>query len=217
MGDGDRPVEGASSSLEGSRFGIHRGMGERSGHPPLAKNLVLVGGRGCGKSSVAKRIARANKNFMLFSLDALVRYEADARSISEIVREEGWPGFRRRELEVVEKISRFDGGALIDSGGGVVTELDADGQEVYSERKVAALRRSGFVVYLERSTRYLERRTSNDPNRPTLSGAESFADMMARRDPWYRQASDVVLPCHELSKPQIAERVLELFYDTLGV
>ncbi|MEM7408697.1 MAG: shikimate kinase [Myxococcota bacterium] len=192
-------------------------MAERSGHPALAKNLVLIGGRGCGKSSVAKRIARANKNFMLFSLDALIRYEAEARTVSQIVGDEGWPGFRARERAVVEKIARFEGGALVDTGGGVIADLDADGQEVYSAAKVDALRRHGFVIYLERSTRYLERRTSGDPNRPKLSGTESFGDIMERRDPWYRRAAHAVLPCQNLSKPEIAEKALELFYQDLGL
>ena len=52
-------------------------MAAREEHPALAKNLVLIGGRGCGKSSVAKRLARCNRHFMLFSLDALIRYSFD--------------------------------------------------------------------------------------------------------------------------------------------
>ena len=56
-------------------------MGSREEHPELAKNLVLIGGRGCGKSSVAKRLARCNRHFMLFSLDAMIRYEAGVTDV----------------------------------------------------------------------------------------------------------------------------------------
>ena len=187
-------------------------MASRVEHPELKKNLVLVGGRGSGKSSLAKRLARTNRHFMLFSLDAMIRYEADGAKIPEIVAREGWAGFRARELAVVEKVAAIEGGALIDCGGGVVVELDRDGRERYSARKVDALRRHGRIVYLHRSLDYLEERSDEDENRPTLSGGETFRQIMKRRDPWYRRAADHVVECAERSKSALARDVLDWFY-----
>jgi shikimate kinase len=192
-------------------------MGVRLRHPPLAKNLVLIGGRGCGKSSIAKRLARANRHFMLFSLDALVRYEAQGATIAEIVAREGWPGFRARELAVVNRAAAFRGGALIDAGGGVVAELSATGDEIYSKAKVDALRRHGRLVYLQRDLDYLERRIAEDAARPTLSARESFREIMARRDPWYRRAAHHVIACGQRSKAELAKEILAWFYRDLGV
>ena len=186
-------------------------MGERIEHPELKKNLVLVGGRGSGKSSLAKRLSRTNRHFMLFSLDALIRYEADGSTIPEIVAREGWAGFRARELAVVERVAAIEGGALIDCGGGVVVELDRDGRERYSARKVDALRRHGRVVYLHRSLDYLEDR-SEDEDRPTLSSDETFQQIMKRRDPWYRRAADHVVDCGARSKDALAREILDWFY-----
>ncbi len=191
-------------------------MGSREEHPALAKNLVLIGGRGCGKSSVAKRLARCNRHFMLFSLDAMIRYEAGGLTIPEIVAREGWPGFRTREREVVDKVAVFEGGALIDAGGGVVVELDGEGGERFSEAKVEALRRHGRVLYLYRDVSYLAERVGCDSNRPTLSG-EPFESIHARRDPWYRKAAHHVVECGSLEKEEIAERVLAWFYRELGI
>lgn len=185
--------------------------------PPLAQNLVLIGSRGCGKSSIAKRIARANRNFMLLSMDALVRYEAGGRTIPEIVEREGWPGFRARELEVVEKVAAFAGGALIDTGGGVVAELGPDGAERYSARKVDALHRHGRVVYLERTPEYLELRAAVGPDRPALSTSETFRQIIERRDPWYRRAAHHVLDCGERPKADLASMILDWFYHQPGV
>jgi shikimate kinase len=187
-------------------------MGERVEHHELKKNLVLVGGRGSGKSSIAKRLARTNRNFMLFSLDALVRYEADGANIPEIVAREGWSGFRARELAVVEKVAAIEGGALIDCGGGVVVELDRDGRERYSARKVGALKRHGRIVYLHRSLDYLEQRVDGDASRPILSGGETFRQIMKRREPWYRRAADHVVDCGARSKVALAREILDWFY-----
>jgi shikimate kinase len=192
-------------------------MGERVGHPELKKNLVLVGGRGSGKSSLAKRLARTNRHFMLFSLDAMIRYEADGANIPEIVAREGWSGFRARELAVVEKVAAIEGGALIDAGGGVVVELDRNGGERYSARKVDALKKHGRIVYLHRSLDYLEARSGEDESRPVLSSEESFRSIMKRRDPWYRRAADHVVECGERSKSSLAREVLDWFYRDQGI
>lgn len=192
-------------------------MTTRHPHPELAKNLALIGGRGCGKSSIAKRLARTNRHFMLFSLDSLIRYECDSKSIPEIVAEQGWRGFREREYDVLLRASGFPGGALIDCGGGVVVDLDEDGREIYSERKITALRRHSLVVYLSRPTGYLRARIARDPNRPPLSAEESFEEIMARREPWYRQAADHVLECGHRPKLDLAREVLTWFYGKLEI
>ncbi|MBW2667188.1 MAG: hypothetical protein JRE13_12930, partial [Deltaproteobacteria bacterium] len=69
-------------------------MSVREPQPEITRNLVLMGGRGSGKSSISRRLARLNRGFMLFSLDDLIRYEAEGRGIPEIVDAEGWIGFR---------------------------------------------------------------------------------------------------------------------------
>jgi shikimate kinase len=189
----------------------------RPPHPDLAKNLALIGGRGCGKSSIAKRLARTNRNFMLFSLDSLIRYECGSKTIPEVVAERGWRGFRECEFEVVRRAAAFQGGALIDCGGGVVVDLDELDREIYSERKVAALREHSLVVYLSRPTEYLQARIGDDPNRPELSASEGFDDIMARRDPWYRKAADHVIECGNRPKLDLAREVLGWFYERLGI
>ncbi len=192
-------------------------MSSSADHPQLSRNLALIGGRGCGKSSVSKRLARRNKHFMLFSLDALIRYERGGITVPEIVEREGWTGFREIELEVVQRVTAFPSGALLDCGGGVVVDLDDSGAEVYSERKVEALRRSCLVVYLSRDFEYLRRRIEGDRNRPSLSSQESFIEIMERRDPWYRKAAHHVIRCDDKTKPEIAEEVLRWFYGEIGV
>ena len=175
------------------------------------KNLVLIGGRGCGKSSVARRIRNNNRNFTLFELDALIRYESGGLTIPELVDLHGWEHFRDLEYEVVRKVGAFRRGALVDCGGGVVVDLDQEGNEVFSERKVRALKAHGLVVYLQRDTDYLLKKIKGDSNRPALSETASFKEIMERRDPWYREAADVVIACKRLTKRELTEKVLNWF------
>ncbi len=177
----------------------------------LKKNLVLIGGRGCGKSSIARRIQRVDKRFILFELDTLIRYESGGLTIPELVDLHGWSHFRELEYHVVGKVAAFPQGALIDAGGGVVVDLDADGNEIYSERKVAALKRHGLVVYLQRDVDYLLERIAGDSNRPSLSDSASFREIMKRRDPWYREAADLVLKGRNRTKQELAARIMRWF------
>jgi shikimate kinase len=190
-------------------------MQPASAERPLSKNLVLVGGRGSGKSAIARRIFRAERRFEHFSLDALIRYECGARAVPDIVAERGWRGFREVEWEVVRKVSAFPGGALVDCGGGVVVDLDDDDREVFSSRKVDALRAYGVVFYLQRETRYLIERIAGDENRPSLSDQQSFEEIMARRDPFYRRAAHHVIECGTLKKRELADLVLERFMQAI--
>lgn len=184
---------------------------------PPAKNLALIGGRGCGKSSVSRRIIAREKRFTLFSLDSLVSYEAGARSIPRIVEQDGWRTFRDIEARVVEKLSSFPEWQLLDCGGGIVVDLDEREREIFSDRKISALRANSLVVYLKRSVPFLEERIEGDQNRPDLSTTESFREIMERRDPWYTEAADFVLDATRLSKAMIVDAVLEYFYKETGV
>ena len=186
-------------------------MKTRQPHPAVQRNLALIGGRGCGKTSVAKRIGRDNRNFTLLSLDVLIRTEMGGLGIPEIVEQEGWGGFREIEFRVLQRAAAFESGALLDCGGGIVVDLDAEGREQASERKVELLRERCLVVYLRRDTRYLESRIANDPTRPPLSGETSFHEIMERRAPWYERAAHWVVDCGARSKSALAEEILAEF------
>ena len=184
---------------------------------PQAKNLALIGGRGCGKSSVARRILGKEKRFTLWSLDALIRYEAGGLPIPEIVAARGWHEFREIETAVVHRVTQFTEWQLIDCGGGVVVDLDSEGQEIFSASKVEALRKDSVVLYLQRDVGFLEQKIRGDQNRPDLSEEKSFSQIMQRRDPWYREAAHDVIDARDFRKHQIAGAVLEKYYAATGI
>ena len=104
--------------------------------------MVLIGGRGCGKSSVCRLLRAADKRFTLLNLDEMIARKAGT-SIPEIVQGKGWVYFRELEFQVCREVAGqavCDGEwLLIDAGGGVVVDLDEEGNEMYSTRKVGGL------------------------------------------------------------------------------
>jgi shikimate kinase len=168
------------------------------------RNLVLICGRACGKTSVGQALARVLKRPFV-DLDEVLAIEA-GRSIADIVAREGWPGFRRREKDLVARYGRFAGQVLA-TGGGVV--LDPE--------NVKILREHGLVIWLRADPATLGRRLRQDQgsqeSRPSLTGADPEAEMarvLAEREPLYRAAAHVTLEVTELSVSEIVERILHL-------
>jgi shikimate kinase len=146
-------------------------------------NICLVGMMGAGKTTVGRQLAkRLGRRFV----DA--DHEIEARTgvrIPTIFEIEGEAGFRRREAEAIDALTR-EHGLVLATGGGAV--LDP------SNRR--RLKESGLVVYLRVLPLLLYERTRHDRNRPLLQVADPLAtleELFAQRDPLYREVADVVI------------------------
>lgn len=178
-------------------------------------NLALIGMRGVGKSNISRRLAFLTKRPVL-STDLLVEYETGF-TIPEYVADHGWHSFRQRELAVIERVGAMDR-VIVDCGGGVVVDVDPDtGTEVYGEAKVAALQARGPIVWLRGDIERLAAKTAADQNRPSLSDDVSMADLMRRREPFYRAAADVVVDVEGNKRSIMAIDLALQFADELGL
>jgi len=166
------------------------------------RNLVLIGYRGAGKTAVGRQLSQA-LGWPLVDLDEELVREA-GRTIAGIVAEEGWPGFRRREKELVR---RFAGrpGLVLATGGGVV--LDPE--------NVARLKEQGILVWLRAPASVLRERLARDAgtavSRPGLQGSDPLAEVeeiLAQREPLYRAAADVILDTTDLTPAEVAAKIL---------
>lgn len=156
-------------------------------------NLVLIGMRGVGKSSLSRQLSLITKRPVL-STDLLISYEREGMSIPGIVAADGgaWGPFRELEYQVVRKVAALDG-IIVDCGGGVIVDLDPAGHEIFSQRKVEALKRNGLVIWLKDEIPRLVAKVANDPSRPDLSARHSAEEVMRRRLPFYERAADWVV------------------------
>lgn len=148
----------------------------------------------------------------MVSTDVLVSYECGGKSIPEIIRSKGggvaaWRFFRRKELEVLRKISTLKN-VVVDCGGGVIVDLDAMGVEQYSAKKVRLLRKNAAVVWLKADPAALAKKNAADPRRPSL-GRKNEKDIMIRRKPFYSRAAHVSVPTDDLGAKDLARRILK--------
>jgi shikimate kinase len=151
--------------------------------PPRKNNVFLIGPMGSGKTAVGKHLARLLRAPFRDS-DA----EIEARTgvdISYIFSREGEAGFRQREREVIEDITR-ESPIVLATGGGAI---------LLPENR-AALRERGFVVYLETSIEQQAERVRQGRNRPLLHDVDpttKLTELMAVRAPLYEELSNFTI------------------------
>jgi shikimate kinase len=146
------------------------------------ENVFLVGPMGSGKSAVGRQLAR---RLQLEFLDADVEIEhRTGVDIAYIFEMEGESGFRAREKDLLDELSRRTGVVLATGGGAV---LDPDTR--------ARLRQRGHVVYLRASIDQQLNRTRHGTHRPLLKTEDprgTLERLMAVRAPLYEEVADIV-------------------------
>jgi len=182
-----------------------RGVGPMLG----GMNVVLIGYRGSGKTSIGRALAdRLGVGFI--DTDAEVVERFGGLSIAEVWRRWGEPAFRLAERQVIDRLLADDGRVLAFGGGAVMqpavrAALDAAGARC-------------TVIYLRARASTLGARIAADAAtaeaRPSLSGlagsADEVADVLAAREPTYRAVADHVIDVDDRTVEALAEAAASL-------
>jgi len=144
---------------------------------PSQKSVVLVGMRGAGKTSLGEAAAKA-LGWQFVDLDRW--YEAKSgRTIASLVEAEGWPAFRREELNTLQTVlGECPERTVIACGGGIVETPAA----------LAVLEAWTPVVHIRKPIEDVERLLAADTKRAKI--AEAPRDIFARRESLYARAAD---------------------------
>jgi len=146
-------------------------------------SFFLVGPMGAGKSTIGRQLARVlNIQFIDSDREIEARTGVDIPLIFEL---EGESGFRKREQEVIDELSTRSGIVLATGGGAVLDPLN--------RRNLSS---RGNVVYLQTSVNQQLQRTARDRNRPLLqtdNPRKKLEQLLAERDPLYREIADIVI------------------------
>jgi shikimate kinase len=127
--------------------------------------ILLIGFRGCGKSTVGRKLA-TELGWEYVSTDHRVEEKA-AMAISEIVEKRGWKYFRKLEGEVIGELPTLRN-SVIDAGGGVVIE---------HRKEIETLINSSVVVWIDAHLEDIIRRLKGDKDRPLLNQKNLVEDV----------------------------------------
>ena len=162
--------------------------------------LVLLGYMGSGKSSIAKKLAKA-MNLEFIDLDHYIEQKEEA-SITQIFKEKGEIYFRTTEHQQLKEILATRNNIVLAVGGGTPCYAG----------NMALINSYATSIYLKCSIKVLKRRLENAKRqRPLIADIEEeklsefIAKHLFERAPFYEQASITVNA--EQSQKKIVEEI----------
>lgn len=165
--------------------------------------LTLIGYRATGKTTLAKILA---ERLHWTWIDADVEIERRAgKPISKIFADDGEPAFRNLEAEVIADLCRREN-LVVATGGGAPLR----------EESRRAMRTAGAVVWLTARPEIILARMNADATtasrRPSLTGKsplDEILELLAARDPIYREVADFQVDTENKSPEAIAAEILD--------
>ncbi len=161
-------------------------------------NLFLTGPMGAGKSTIGRQLSRQlNMPFHDSDHEIEQRTGVDIPLIFEL---EGEAGFRKRESAIIDELTLLDG-IILATGGGAI--LDPQNREHLASR--------GTVIYLHASVNQQLKRTGRDRNRPLLQTADprkTLEELMAIREPLYRETADIVINTDGMRVMDVVKQII---------
>mgnify|MGYP002396363191 FL=1 len=152
---------------------------------------------GAGKSTIGRQLAQSlGYEFQDSDHEIQRRTGVD---ISTIFEYEGEDGFRNRERQVIEDLAAQENMVLATGGGAVLLS---------ENRQQLAAR--GLVIYLHCSPEQQYARTARDRNRPLLDTddpQQRLRDLMAEREPIYRQVADLVVSTERRGTSSVVKEI----------
>lgn len=153
---------------------------------------------GAGKSTLGRHLSQLlGRPF--YDSDKEVE-ERSGANIPWIFDREGEAGFRKREAEVIDDLTKLPGIVLATGGGAVLLETNR-----------RCLHERGYVVYLWTPVELQLARTRHDHGRPLLKQADPEAvlrRLFEQRDPLYREVAHQVVSTASNNLKKVTEQIL---------
>ena len=165
------------------------------------RNIILIGFMGCGKSTIGRELKRMT-GYAWVDTDAEIEARAQCR-ISEIFARDGEDAFRDLESQVLcDMRDHNQQPTIISTGGGAVLR----------EENRKTLCQLGYVVWLRAGAETIYQRTKKNRSRPILQTDNPRAvieDLLALREPLYRECAHLAIDVAGLNRTEIAAGIVE--------
>lgn len=174
-------------------------------------NLALIGYRGTGKTTIAQALA---DRLCWDWIDADVELEHRAgKTIKQIFAEEGEPAFRDLEQQIVGELANRSRTIIALGGGAILRQTNRE-----------AIKRGCRTAWLTASPQTLLARISADrttadrrPNLTSAGGLREIEELLAVREPLYRECADCIVATDDRTVESIADEILARLAPALGV
>jgi shikimate dehydrogenase len=170
-----------------------------------ARNLILEGFMGSGKSTVSEILADKLGLDILDTDEAIEKTEG--RSVSDIFEEEGEEAFRDMETDLITTVVNDHWRDMVISLGG--------GLPVREENR-SLLKKAGKVVYLKAAPETVLERLKGDDTRPLLRCDDPLGrirELQEKRASFYEEASDLIVDTDKKTPEEVALEIM----DKLGI
>lgn len=160
----------------------------------MNKNVIFIGFMGCGKSTVAKALAK-NLKAEFMDTDKLIKKRLN-KDIKTIFAEFGEEFFRKEEQKLADEIIHLNG-CVIATGGGFYKALRKDKKSV--------------IIYLKASFEFLEQRLSKKAldQRPLFANAQKARALFNERLNAYEQKADIIIDVEYKSVKKIVDEIIK--------
>lgn len=153
---------------------------------------------GAGKTTIGRNLAKKlSMDFHDSDHEIEERTGADIPWIFEI---EGEEGFRKREASIIEELTKLENIVIATGGGAILDKANR-----------IALQQNGIVFYLNSSAEKILKRTQTDKRRPLLQTKDRLArikEILAERDPLYRDIADEIIQTDKMSISHIVKFII---------
>lgn len=168
-----------------------------------APRIILIGPMGAGKTTIGRQLAKTlSMDFVDSDHEIEIRTGANIPLIFDL---EGEAGFRQREMDVIDDLSQRKRLVLATGGGAV---LKAENRRHLHDR--------GIVIYLHTDIDQLLDRTRHDRTRPLLqteNPRKKFEELMALREPLYRETAHIVINTGQQSISHTVNKIISALED----
>jgi len=166
-----------------------------------ARNIILVGFMGSGKSTIGRELGQL-LGYPLIDTDHQIS-QAESSTIPELFEIKGEQYFRNCETRLLNTLHEQEiNHHIIATGGGLPIRTENH----------AILRKLGYIVWLQANPDTILDRTSRNKNRPLLQTEkprETIETLLTQRTPIYKDIAHLAIPTSNLDIKETAHGILE--------
>lgn len=169
----------------------------------MKNNIILVGMRGAGKSTIGK-ILSDKLDMPLIDTDEFI-VKQEGMTIKQMTDKHGWDYFRDKETNVLKMLQSRDKFVLSTGGGMIVREENND-----------FMHELGVLYYLYARPETLTKRIRKyDEARPMLTNSktilEDLTKVLKERKDIYEDSADHIIHTETLTPKEVADTILAYY------